>query len=498
MEKGSSATVTKQAKGAAAATAVRVPLEQQTFEEHQLAILSHPLLPYVLRAINDVNGELTDYIPPSSTWQDSGADPEVTDFLLQYLKLVEAQNAAANRLQAQAVLYCSRAAEERIQSAKADSISEADSDIDSPVENASAQGGQSGQKRTRSQSSFEDTNTRNQRLRVGSVDGSIEHPEKAPVAVPNNMTSNNISPSPMPVMNAAPVAAPAVQQQKQISPRMAAKVESSEEQQQRHHSMSSQTTAMPAMAQAVSGVPTPQKADQSVMHQAHQQQQWIRAGVQQSSNQGISQPQGGYPAAQIQQPNPSMGYYPPPPQGSNYYGRPAQPYVPMPNDPQMMRQRQLGYPGQGLVYSDQLPRSPNSGGSAQVPTGSYMAQGFSYGQPPPDMMRYGYMNPSQPNANMPMQRSMPLMNQLPGNPLTSSGQDSVQGQNQVAQAQMQQARMQHMQHAAMQAQMQQMQMAQGQMGSAQPGVQMAQVQLPQSQQMQHRNPSQPPTRPPNY
>jgi hypothetical protein len=67
MEKPAVAT-----KAAAADGAPRIPLEQQSFEEHQLAILSHPLLPYVLRAINDVNGELTDYIPAPSIWQDSG------------------------------------------------------------------------------------------------------------------------------------------------------------------------------------------------------------------------------------------------------------------------------------------------------------------------------------------------------------------------------------------------------------------------------------------
>jgi len=35
---------------------VHKPAKDMSFEEQQVAILSHPLLPYVLRAINDING----------------------------------------------------------------------------------------------------------------------------------------------------------------------------------------------------------------------------------------------------------------------------------------------------------------------------------------------------------------------------------------------------------------------------------------------------------
>lgn len=86
----------------------------KSFEEQQLLILRHPLLPYVLRAINDVHGELTTCLPPPHVWN-SQCDPEstVSLFLVKYLRLIELQNAAANTLQVQAQSYCTNAINER-------------------------------------------------------------------------------------------------------------------------------------------------------------------------------------------------------------------------------------------------------------------------------------------------------------------------------------------------------------------------------------------------
>lgn len=127
------------------------PLSERSFEEQQLAILKHPLLPFVLRAINDINGELDDYIPPASTWENQDhVEPEVTEFLLQYIKLIELQNEAVRKLQEKAVLYCSKAVEERIHpSSKVESSSEEETDIE-PSENLTS-APLTGSKRARSQ-----------------------------------------------------------------------------------------------------------------------------------------------------------------------------------------------------------------------------------------------------------------------------------------------------------------------------------------------------------
>lgn len=59
---------------------------------------------------------------------------DVTDFLLQYLKLVEMQNAAALRLQKEAEVYCAQADEDRIAAAKLDCLADFETDIDSPID----------------------------------------------------------------------------------------------------------------------------------------------------------------------------------------------------------------------------------------------------------------------------------------------------------------------------------------------------------------------------
>jgi hypothetical protein len=401
---------------------------------------------------------------------------------------VEAQNAAANRLQAQAVLYCSKAAEERIQSAKTDSISEVDSDMDSPIENSSAHGTSTGHKRTRSQSSMEDTNTRNQRLRTGSVDGTTDQGEVQVSALNHEVavnTANNSSISNNDHSNIASIQQP--------SPRLAAKVEKGDDARQ---AMLNQQSAASSLGQTAVNPTLAPKPDQSMMYAPPQQ--WAHRPAAPAPNQAVIAPaSAGYPTGAPIQPGPAMSFYSP----HNFYGRPNQNFVSVTNDSQVMRgQRpQMGF----QAYSDQIPHSPNSNVSQSIPTGAYIPNAY----PPnfngaPEMMRYGYINPgSQGNPNMAMRSMPPLMNQMPNNQGmqmsvgSSSGHESQHNQAQLQQAQIQQARMH--QHAAMQAQMQ-IQMSQGgPMGPS--GVQVAQIQqMPQQQQMQPRNGQPPPPRNPNF
>lgn len=94
------------------------PLSDLDFDELQLLLLGHPLLPYVVRAINDVNSELSDYVPPSSVWEGKETHPEVTAFLLKYLDLISLQNAAAADLQRQAIEFCKSAIEKGHESSR--------------------------------------------------------------------------------------------------------------------------------------------------------------------------------------------------------------------------------------------------------------------------------------------------------------------------------------------------------------------------------------------
>jgi hypothetical protein len=278
-------------------------------------------------------------------WKDANSDPQVTEFLLSYLNLIAAQNAAANKLQAQAIAYCSKAAEERIQGAKFESLEELDSEIDSPAENESQDEVNDSGKRPRSQSfnDEETLNSRNQKIKSS--------PLVTDVLSANSAQFDNVQDS---------------------------------------------AKASPAVEQATSQYPVSNDAADSLNAEAQQaqQQHWIRAQV--DPNVPIH-PQ----MVMHMQHMAQMNYFHP--GAANYFPRPGPGYYPIMNDPQMMR-RAMGYmPGQPHVYDGSAVPQPNpqAGNMPQYPQAASTPQyqfvpGYNYVPGAhPDMMRYGYVPPAQ-------------------------------------------------------------------------------------------------------
>lgn len=71
-------------------------------------IMDHPLLPYILKANNDIRGDNTPYSPIPEVWQNENQNQEITTFLLDYLKLVEIQVNRVDKLVESAQEYCDR------------------------------------------------------------------------------------------------------------------------------------------------------------------------------------------------------------------------------------------------------------------------------------------------------------------------------------------------------------------------------------------------------
>jgi len=79
--------------------------ETQDWEE---LFINHPLRPYILKANRDLRGEQTPYTPIKEVWHNDFLVEDSTDFLLDYLKLVEIQVNRVDKLVESAQEYCDR------------------------------------------------------------------------------------------------------------------------------------------------------------------------------------------------------------------------------------------------------------------------------------------------------------------------------------------------------------------------------------------------------
>jgi len=70
--------------------------------------IDHPLRPYILKANQDLRGEQTPYTPIKEVWHNEYLSEDGTEFLLDYLKLVEIQVNRVDKLVDSAQEYCDR------------------------------------------------------------------------------------------------------------------------------------------------------------------------------------------------------------------------------------------------------------------------------------------------------------------------------------------------------------------------------------------------------
>lgn len=99
-----SGSSSSEAADTAAADAAQKTLQEKSRNE----IMDHPLLPYILKANNDLRGDNTPYTPIPEVWQSENENPEITSFLLDYLKLAEIQVNRVDKLVESAQEYCDR------------------------------------------------------------------------------------------------------------------------------------------------------------------------------------------------------------------------------------------------------------------------------------------------------------------------------------------------------------------------------------------------------
>lgn len=76
--------------------------------EWEKIFIDHPLRSYILKANQDLRGEQTPYTPIKEVWHNEYLSEDGTEFLLDYLKLVEIQVNRVDKLVDSAQEYCDR------------------------------------------------------------------------------------------------------------------------------------------------------------------------------------------------------------------------------------------------------------------------------------------------------------------------------------------------------------------------------------------------------
>jgi len=80
-------------------------LDAETTKEK---LMDHALLPYVLKANNDLRGDSTPYTPIPEVWRTRDQNKEISDFLLNVLKLREIQVNRVEKLTESAQSFCDK------------------------------------------------------------------------------------------------------------------------------------------------------------------------------------------------------------------------------------------------------------------------------------------------------------------------------------------------------------------------------------------------------